>query len=70
MFKHVGKDSGLLFSSTDLRDITDRRLAAMRVEVDSLEPNRLLNTAPADLAGYLVEKYGLEPPPASRSMVG
>lgn len=62
MFKHVGKDSGLLFSSADLRDITDRRLAALRAEVDSLDPNRLLNTAPADLAGYLVEKYGLEAP--------
>lgn len=34
----------------------------MRAEVDSLDPDRLLNTAPADLAGYLVEKYGLEAP--------
>lgn len=62
MFKHVGKDSGLLFASLDLRDLTDRRIAAMRAEVDSLEPNRLLNTSPSDLAGYLVEKYALEAP--------
>jgi len=30
MFKHVGKDSGLLFASHDLRDLTERRMAAMR----------------------------------------
>ncbi|MDO9067166.1 MAG: hypothetical protein Q7W05_01765, partial [Deltaproteobacteria bacterium] len=67
MFKHVGKDSGLLFASLDLRDLTDRRIAAMRAEVDSLEPNRLLNTSPSDLAGYLVEKYALEAPALLRN---
>lgn len=62
MFRHVDKNSGLLFSSHDLRDLTERRMSAMRSEVDSLEPNRLLNTSPADLARYLVEKFGLEAP--------
>lgn len=62
MIGYVEKSSGLLFSTHDLRDIMDRQKAAMRAEVDSLEPNRLLNTSPSDLAGYLVEKYALEAP--------
>lgn len=33
MFKHVDNDSGLLFSSLDLRELTERRTAAMRAEV-------------------------------------
>jgi hypothetical protein len=33
--------------------------ARLQREVDNLEPNQLLNTAPADLAAYLVDKYGI-----------
>jgi hypothetical protein len=32
----------------------------MREEIEGLDPNRLLNTAPADLVAYFVEKYNVE----------
>jgi hypothetical protein len=32
----------------------------MREEIENLDANRLLITAPADLAAYLVEKYKVE----------
>lgn len=37
-------------------------MAAMRHEIEQLDPNRLLNTSPSDLAKYLVEKYTLQAP--------
>jgi hypothetical protein len=61
MYRFVPKDSGYLFASYDLRAVFEAQRHKMREEVDSLEPNRLLNTSPADLAKYLVEKYSIEP---------
>lgn len=62
MLRHVGKDSGLLFSTYDLRSLIEQRCDSMRSEVEGLEPNRLLNTSPADLAAYLADKYRLDAP--------
>lgn len=56
------KSSGYLFSSCDLREILDQQIAALRSEVDQMEANRLLNTAPADFSKYLVDKYTIEVP--------
>jgi hypothetical protein len=61
MYKLVPKDSGHLFASFDLRAVFENQHRAIQKEVESLDANRLLNTSPADLAGYLVEKYSLEP---------
>lgn len=61
MLRYVDKSKGYLFSTHDLSAIIQRQITAMQKEVESLDPNRLLNTAPADLADYLVQKYCLEP---------
>ena len=53
MLRHVGKDSGLLFSTYNLRSLIQQRCEVMRSEVEGVEPNRLLNTSPADLDAYL-----------------
>jgi hypothetical protein len=62
MFQLIEKNSGFLFASLDLRKMLEQRNSALRSEVEQLEPNRLLNTAPADLTKYLVDKYTLEVP--------
>lgn len=61
MFNFVDKSKGYLFSTYDLNRIIEHQLATMRQEVEALEADRLLNTAPDDLAQYLVEKYSIEP---------
>lgn len=61
MYKLLDQASGYLFSSRQLSDVLEAQRLAMRTEVDSLEPNRLLNTAPADLATYFAEKFAIEP---------
>ncbi|MBB5356985.1 hypothetical protein HDE76_000167 [Rhodanobacter sp. ANJX3] len=61
MFNFVDKSKGYLFSTHDLNQIIEHQLATMRQEVEALEADRLLNTAPDDLAQYLVEKYSIEP---------
>jgi len=66
MFRLIEKNSGHLFASRDLRELLDQRTAEMRNEVEQLDANRLLNTAPADLSKYLVEKYNLEVPSLRR----
>jgi len=62
MFRLIEKGSGYLFSSRELSDLIDTRRSAMRQEIEDMETNRLLNTAPADLSKYLVEKYSLHAP--------
>ena len=57
MFRTVDKSSGYLFSTRELRDLVEARRGAMRQEVEQMNANQLLNTSPADLARYLVEKY-------------
>lgn len=66
MFRYADKSSGLLFSSQGLSDLTAKLAKRLRDEVESIDANRLLNTAPADLAAYLAEKYRLDPPALRR----
>src|ERR1700730_27288 len=62
MFNLLARNSGYLFSSRDLREVFESQRTALQREVDSLEANRLLNTAPADLTSYLCEKYRIDAP--------
>jgi len=66
MFRLVEKSSGLLFSSRDLGQIMEHARASLRAEVEQLDQDRLLNTAPADLVRYLIDKYGITPPALRR----
>lgn len=61
MFGRVDKSKGFLFSTHDLSGVLQNAVQQMRQEVESLEANRLLNTAPEDLKNYLVQKYRVEP---------
>ncbi|MGH7558894.1 MAG: hypothetical protein ACREMD_14140 [Gemmatimonadota bacterium] len=62
MFKLVDRRKGYLFASSDLRQIIETALSRMHLEVEGLEADRFLNTAPADLASYLVEKSTITAP--------
>lgn len=62
MSRLIEKSSGYLFASRNLRQLLEERTVAMSAEVDQLDANRLLNTAPAEMAKYLVEKYYLNVP--------
>jgi hypothetical protein len=62
----IDKSSGCLFSSRELRDLVEARRSAMLQEVEQIDGNRLLNTSPADLTQYLVEKYSLQAPTLER----
>lgn len=55
------KSKGLLFCTNELHGILRNRADELRREVDVLDANRLLNTAPDDLKNYLVTKYQIEP---------
>lgn len=66
MFNLIDQNKGYLFSSADLSQIIAGARANLAAEVDRMDENRLLNTAPADLAGYLVEKFRIEPPTIQR----
>ncbi|MCG3135894.1 MAG: hypothetical protein HMLKMBBP_03670 [Planctomycetes bacterium] len=61
MFGSIDKSKGLLFCTYDLDQSLRNTLQSMRQEVEGLDENRLLNTAPEDLKRYLVEKYRVEP---------
>jgi hypothetical protein len=61
MFSGVDKSKGLLFCTHDLSGVIRKAADAMRQEVETLDSNRLLNTAPDDLKNYFAEKYGIEP---------
>jgi len=61
MFGSIDKSKGLLFCTYDLSQVLQNTQQKMRGEVESLDANRLLNTASADLIAYLVEKYQVEP---------
>jgi hypothetical protein len=61
MFGNIDKGKGYLFCSYDLSQSLQGSQQKMREEIESLDGNRLLNTAPADLINFFVEKYGVEP---------
>lgn len=61
MFGYVDRNKGYLFSSYDLSAHLRGSVEKMKEEVQTLDPNRLLNTAPEDLKRYLVDKYSVEP---------
>ena len=60
MFGSIDKSRGLLFSTHDLSQTIQATQDKLRQEVEGLDANRLLNTAPADLAIYFVEKFKIE----------
>lgn len=62
MFNLIDKNKGYLFASHDLRAIIENQRNSLRKEVEQMDANRLLNTSPADLSKYLVEKYDLTAP--------
>lgn len=55
----IDKSKGLLFVTYDLDALLRGAIDTMQKEVEELDENRLLNTAPEDLKAYLVEKYGV-----------
>jgi hypothetical protein len=57
----IDKSKGLLFCTYDLSGILRNRADDLRREVDGMDANRLLNTAPDDLKNYLINKYQIEP---------
>ena len=61
MYGNIDKSKGLLFCTFNLSQSLQGTQEKLRHEVETLDANRLLNTAPADLRDYLVEKYKVEP---------
>lgn len=61
MFGSIDKSKGILFVTYDLSETLQNGVTALRREVDALDANRLLNTAPEDLKRYLAEKYSVTP---------
>lgn len=59
--RSIDKSKGVLFCTYDLSAVLRNAVEPMRQEIDNLDPNRLLNTAPEDLKTYLVAKYRVEP---------
>jgi hypothetical protein len=61
MFSSVDKNSGILFATYDLDQAIRNAVQKLVEEVESIDANRLLNTAPEDLRSYLVDKYSFMP---------
>ena len=61
MFGTIDKSKGILFCTSDLSQSLQVTQQKMLEEIENLDANRLLNTAPTDLVAYLVEKYHIEP---------
>lgn len=57
----VDKSKGLLFCTHDLDQSLRGTADEIRREVESLTPDRLLNTAPEDLKNYLATKHRVAP---------
>jgi hypothetical protein len=66
MYRFLDKNTGVLFASQDLGEFLRQKSGEMTSEVESIDSNRILNTAPADLSSYLVDKYKLEAPTLRR----
>jgi len=61
MFGAIDKSTGLLFVTHRLDQMLQATMQGMRQEVENLDENRLLNTAPEDLKNYLVKKFDVTP---------
>jgi hypothetical protein len=61
MFGSIDKSKGYLFSTYDLGQSLRNTVEKMRQEIEGLDANRLLNTAPTDLAQHFAEKFRIEP---------
>lgn len=61
MFGSIDKSRGLLFVTHDLEQSLRSTVQKMQQEVEALNENRLLNTAPEDLKQYFVERHGVTP---------
>ena len=61
MFGSIDKNKGLLFVTHNLDAMLRSTVQSAQKEIEALEANRLLNTAPEDLKHYLVEKYSVTP---------
>ncbi len=61
MFGLIDRSKGYLFCSTDLRAILQASHERIGEEIERLDANRLLNTAPEDLKQYLSNKYSIQP---------
>lgn len=57
----IDKSKGLLFCTHDLGASLRNAAEELRRDVENLDANRLLNTAPDDLTGYLDAKHRVEP---------
>lgn len=61
MFGSIDKSKGLLFCTYDLRGTITKSQNTLRQEIEQMDGNRLLNTAPADLAAHFTEKFSITP---------
>jgi hypothetical protein len=61
MFGSIDKSKGLLFVTHDLDHSIRLTMQNLQKEVEGFDDNRLLNTPPADLRHYLVEKHRITP---------
>lgn len=62
MPQQIDRNSDPLFSTYDIRQLFDKVTADVNKEVDQIDPNRFLNTAPSDLSTYFLDKYIINPP--------
>lgn len=61
MFSSIDKSKGLLFVTHELSYLLGRIMQSMAREIDRLDAERFLNTAPDDLKQYLVGAYSVAP---------
>lgn len=57
----IDKSKGLLFVTHDLSATLRNTAQGVQKEVDGIDANRILNTAPEDLKQYLVKRYSVAP---------
>ena len=57
--RSIDKNKGILFVTHELDAILRNQAQGIQREVDNIDPNRFLNTAPEDLKQYLVERYSV-----------
>jgi hypothetical protein len=62
------ESSGYLFSTYELREVVEQRRSSLRQEIEQIEANRFLNTSPADLTRYFIDKYTFNSPVLRRDM--